>query len=417
MGLSGRKTKQRIGVDPRNLTWADDAAKFGQSYLSKFGWDSSKGLGVEGDGRTSHIKVDHKLDMLGIGAAHQKDPNGIAWKQNKDFENLLKRLNAGISSDLPDEPAMNGFAAATADLGVSEAAVMEDSKIARKAEKKRRRKEDVEGKDESERKKRKKSKDKEEQAEVKETSPVVAEPARPFVPRHRAHRARAIAAKSIASKSASAISEILGIAPTPSSSTPSGSATPQGVLTPCNDGVSEKLTTSTKSVADYFKEKLLAKAKTAGTTTQAEHDPYQSSRGGLGSSRLRVEVSTETIDTETNRLGLSKFSSLMSSTFLSATTTAPTPLLELAPPEPMTEALGPDPTSKKRKNEGRKNKHEKKGSQQEVPDDATATTTPASAVPLDGEGGYDAKKRAKEERRREKAERKRKRQADNINDP
>lgn len=31
--------------------------------------------------------------MLGIGAAHQKDPSGIAWKQNKDFENLLKRLN------------------------------------------------------------------------------------------------------------------------------------------------------------------------------------------------------------------------------------------------------------------------------------------------------------------------------------
>jgi len=31
--------------------------------------------------------------MMGIGAAHQKDPNGVAWKQNKDYENLLKRLN------------------------------------------------------------------------------------------------------------------------------------------------------------------------------------------------------------------------------------------------------------------------------------------------------------------------------------
>lgn len=31
--------------------------------------------------------------MLGIGAAHRNDPDGIAWKQNKDFESLLKRLN------------------------------------------------------------------------------------------------------------------------------------------------------------------------------------------------------------------------------------------------------------------------------------------------------------------------------------
>ena len=111
MGLSGRRVKQRIPQDPRNLSWADgmfeipfslhffdpiffkDAARFGSNYLSKFGWDASKGLGAGGDGRMSHIKVNHKLDMLGIGAAHQKDPDGIAWKQNKDFESLLKRLN------------------------------------------------------------------------------------------------------------------------------------------------------------------------------------------------------------------------------------------------------------------------------------------------------------------------------------
>lgn len=70
-----------------------DAARFGSNYLSKFGWDPSKGLGVGEEGRTSHIKVAQKLDMMGIGAAHQADPDGVAWKQNKDFENLLKRLN------------------------------------------------------------------------------------------------------------------------------------------------------------------------------------------------------------------------------------------------------------------------------------------------------------------------------------
>ena len=75
------------------LLLSSDAARFGSNYLAKFGWDGSTGLGVTGDGRTSHIKVSHKLDLLGIGAAQQKDPDGIAWKQNKDFERLLQRLN------------------------------------------------------------------------------------------------------------------------------------------------------------------------------------------------------------------------------------------------------------------------------------------------------------------------------------
>ncbi|KIY53980.1 hypothetical protein FISHEDRAFT_19780, partial [Fistulina hepatica ATCC 64428] len=64
-----------------------------------FGWDSSKGLGAEGDGRLSHIKVSHKLDMLGIGAANQRDPNGVAWKQSRDFETLLHRLNENAGKD------------------------------------------------------------------------------------------------------------------------------------------------------------------------------------------------------------------------------------------------------------------------------------------------------------------------------
>ncbi|KAF9230728.1 hypothetical protein BU15DRAFT_27796, partial [Melanogaster broomeanus] len=72
MGLAGRKQKQRIPADPRNLSWADDASRFGLSYLSKFGWDASKGLGSSGEGIKSHLKVSQKLDMMGIGAQHQK---------------------------------------------------------------------------------------------------------------------------------------------------------------------------------------------------------------------------------------------------------------------------------------------------------------------------------------------------------
>jgi Pin2-interacting protein X1 len=44
------------------------------------------------------IKATQKLDMLGIGMQHQKDPNGIAWRQQRDFENLLRRLNDGTDA-------------------------------------------------------------------------------------------------------------------------------------------------------------------------------------------------------------------------------------------------------------------------------------------------------------------------------
>ncbi|KAN0074437.1 hypothetical protein V8E55_011849 [Tylopilus felleus] len=60
---------------------------------SKFGWDASKDLRSSGNGMKTHLKVQQKLNMMGIGAEHQRDPNGIAWKKNKEFEVLLKRLN------------------------------------------------------------------------------------------------------------------------------------------------------------------------------------------------------------------------------------------------------------------------------------------------------------------------------------
>jgi Pin2-interacting protein X1 len=130
-----------------------DAARFGSNYLAKFGWDCSKGLGASGEGMTSHLKVSHKLDMLGIGAAHQRDPNGIAWKQNKDFENLLKRLNG--------EGAVEGFKKAEE--------VVEDCQGGEK-EKKRKKKKEVG--DEPRKKKRKKGTEKEESGLVESSIPV-----------------------------------------------------------------------------------------------------------------------------------------------------------------------------------------------------------------------------------------------------
>ncbi|KAL1746189.1 hypothetical protein HDZ31DRAFT_81414 [Schizophyllum fasciatum] len=320
MGLAGRKQKQRIGHDPRNLSWADDASRFGQNYLSKFGWDASKGLGVQGEGRTSTIKVSQKLDMMGIGAAHSKDPNGIAWKQNKDYENLLARLNAAAAGEDYTAPtgvvAEGGFVRPTEGGEEKEEKAGDEEAKEGKKEKKRKRKEQ-EGVD-SEKKSKKRKKDKGGDAkEDSEATPAPAaeessddEPLPAPAPRpvlRRAHRSRHIAAKSMASKSAAAISEILGVAPTPTSL--SSSASPMGALTPISDEPAslEKLTKSAKSVTDYFKERLAAKAAAkSGSSTPVPptvedgaprsglgdarvDDEDEAPRGGLGATRRRDE--------------------------------------------------------------------------------------------------------------------------------
>ncbi|KAG1782046.1 hypothetical protein EV702DRAFT_1265708 [Suillus placidus] len=309
MGLAGRKEKQRIPNDPRNLSWADDAARFGQSYMSKLGWDPSKGLGASGDGMKSHLKVSQKLDMLGIGAAHQKDPHGIAWKQNKEFEALLQRLNAQDGQDSASKHVLGEFVRPEHPATNVHSEEYKDQSS--KKEKKSKRKEGEHAEDGKDKKKRKK--DKRQDDDVEDSAAAdSSKPASPHIdpspdtvssilqtrPKGRpmAHRARIQAAKRLANKSAAAISEILGVAPTPSSVssiTPSGSLTP---ITPADSDLSlEKLTTSTKSVADYFKEKLGAKS---GSNTPAANDDGSTSRGGIGSSTPSLD------DVDQPRIGL-----------------------------------------------------------------------------------------------------------------
>jgi Pin2-interacting protein X1 len=76
-------------------------------------------MGLQGDGLTSHLKVSQKLNMLGIGAQHAKDPNGLAWKQNRDFERLLARLNGAQGGEDPGT-AVGGFARAEEESMIGE---------------------------------------------------------------------------------------------------------------------------------------------------------------------------------------------------------------------------------------------------------------------------------------------------------
>ncbi|KAJ4467762.1 hypothetical protein J3R30DRAFT_3565569 [Lentinula aciculospora] len=415
MGLAGRKVKQRIGPDPRNLTWADDVSKFGANYLAKFGWDSSKGLGVEGQGRTSHIKVSQKLDMLGIGAAQYKDPDGIAWTQNKDFESLLRRLNDNVpATPIVTGDTGNGEDGIESDVDMEKDERKTESREDRKKRKrekkekkgKNKRKRDGGGDEEVEQQKPKKKAKSEEVVEEKSLKVDKLEEPKRVIPRHRAHRARAIAAKNISSKSAIHISEILGIAS--SSATPAAVATPSGTLTPLDQDVAglEKLTTSTKSVSDYFKERLLAKTsgKSSLIIPTEKDDSNDNSEGppraGLGSSLTREEDfddaphgglgSTRTATTFNStsssfQNGLSKFASM----FTSATVTTR---------EEITVGVCTDvgATQMREKKKMRKEEQTKKNHSAESESDVKAVDVQV------------AKKKAKDERKREKAAKKEK---------
>ncbi|KAI9441209.1 hypothetical protein H4582DRAFT_1357600, partial [Lactarius indigo] len=328
MGLSGRKVKQRIGNDPRNLSWADDASRFGQAYLEKFGWDASKGLGASGEGRTNAIKMSQKLDMLGIGMQrHQNDPDGIAWRQNRDFENLLQRLNEGTEATEPFRKARGSSSdeeeVAVEVVGGAHGAEedADETKRERKKKKQKKRKalqEDEEEekavRDKRERKKRKKSKSDVSEDDVSpslgvqaaaaptsESTPAptvpIATPA-PVRALPRAHRARIIAAKRMAASNSAALAEILGI---PSSSTtataspsPLITATASTTPTPAtseDDDPLQKLTTAAQSVGDYLRAKLGAKAGARPNSTALAQDADRDDdapRAGLGAAARLV---------------------------------------------------------------------------------------------------------------------------------
>ncbi|KZT33044.1 hypothetical protein SISSUDRAFT_445893 [Sistotremastrum suecicum HHB10207 ss-3] len=70
-----------------------DAAKFGQSYLEKFGWQSGTGLGSNLEGMKTHLKVMQKLDLMGIGGNRKGGGVGDEGGQGREYEMLLRRLN------------------------------------------------------------------------------------------------------------------------------------------------------------------------------------------------------------------------------------------------------------------------------------------------------------------------------------
>lgn len=285
MGLAGRKIKQRIGADPRNLTWIDDSSKFGEKYLQSLGWTSGQGLGLTGDGRKDNIKIHQKLDLLGIGA-NRRGPEADDWRAGQEYDRLLSRLNQ--TQDTPQEPqesiSLSGFHKAS----VSEPSLDEPGQMNKKKRKRSSNEETEEKpikesrkKDKKDKKdKKKKNKETNEDKEVAISDSTLVTPnvdvpqtgekdSTTKGPVYRAHRKRHLAAKRLAATSSQSMKEILGISTTgETDTTPPYTAEPVPVFavdaTIKEEMTSPKLETnllrkSEKSMADYFSEKLRLK--------------------------------------------------------------------------------------------------------------------------------------------------------------
>lgn len=99
------------------------------------------------------------------------------------------------------------------------------------------------------------------------------------------------------------------------------------------------------------------------TTPMSEQDAYDLPRGGLGSGRARFEIQDDDSEIGARRVGLSKFSSLMSSQFLAATSSLSTPP-EITENEDAATAqldmVGEEQTSEEKKKRKKGDKDEKK---------------------------------------------------------
>eukprot|EP01104_Vermistella_antarctica_P015426 TRINITY_DN5074_c0_g1_i2.p1 TRINITY_DN5074_c0_g1~~TRINITY_DN5074_c0_g1_i2.p1 ORF type:complete len:343 (+),score=57.02 TRINITY_DN5074_c0_g1_i2:59-1030(+) len=97
-GENKRKAHLKRMVDPRNLNWANDKDAFGKKMMEKMGWNQGEGLGASGNGEITSIKVVHKMDRVGINEGETIDRSN-AWQENQSaFSDILANLAAANAS-------------------------------------------------------------------------------------------------------------------------------------------------------------------------------------------------------------------------------------------------------------------------------------------------------------------------------
>ncbi|KAI8099852.1 putative telomerase inhibitor [Halteromyces radiatus] len=210
MGLAGQKTKQRISMDPNNLTWSNDTSKFGFRMMAKMGWAPGKGLGVNEDGNQQHVKIKLKDDTLGLGAKKNQTEN---WLGNTDaFSRLLADLNSRETTPVsnPTEEEEEDNDGNKDDTNPRKRKATDDDEDEKKKKKKKAKKDKKDKKEKKEKKNKKEKKDKAEKKAKKEKKDKTETPVP--MPLRNAARAKFLKAKRMATQHDPArLNEILGI--------------------------------------------------------------------------------------------------------------------------------------------------------------------------------------------------------------
>ncbi|KAG5517868.1 hypothetical protein PMAC_000322 [Pneumocystis sp. 'macacae'] len=116
MGLATAKNKQRIGKDPRNMTWVKDRNRFGFKFLSSYGWVPGLGLGKNNHGKIENSSIFYGEKRFAsdvfLSSTHLNDLNEIFGRlnnsnsQHEDFNKYnfvvfkkshIKSLGDGLS--------------------------------------------------------------------------------------------------------------------------------------------------------------------------------------------------------------------------------------------------------------------------------------------------------------------------------
>ncbi|BEI98737.1 hypothetical protein CcaverHIS631_0310360 [Cutaneotrichosporon cavernicola] len=347
MGLAERKVKQRIGLDPRNLSWSEDKTRFSVQHMANLGWKDNTGLGKDASGNANHIAVVRKLDNGGIGMLRVQ-------KEGKELSAGAGQAGAGLEDVLKRLAARSASASGTVTPSAQPSLV---------------------------------------------PSPV-SSPGPSVVRNKISSRQRHLASKRMASQDPVAMAAILGVPvsslPTPSASAPtSGASTPASEETPepasrdengdpQRDAL-ETVTTSTLSVADYFRQKLREKmlqrqASGSATPTMSE--------GSLAVPKEEVKVDVGGVAWEGSKMSFGENAEEVA-------------LGDLGADAPAVNAENKDTEAKKARKEA---KRAAKESAESTPAASASESTRATSESTPALSDKEARKAEKEAKKREKQE-------------
>lgn len=91
--LAEPKRKQKISVDPQNLTWKNDDQKFSKKLMEKMGWSEGDGLGRNRQGNSDAVKLKANHSGRGLGSDKLADYDSTWISHHDDFADLLVALN------------------------------------------------------------------------------------------------------------------------------------------------------------------------------------------------------------------------------------------------------------------------------------------------------------------------------------